>query len=301
MNIAATLHSAMKPGDPQWVKTMTASKIGAVIGKSPYDSPFSLWHKMAGSVPWEVDNDTLRRGHYLEPALRQWFRDQHPTLQVDPNKGTWVNNDRPWQAASPDGLALTRSVKREVVALVQCKTSLLDWEWGEPLTDEIPPGYRAQVMWEMDTLGIDRCHLSVLTSSLEFREYVVDYDPDEAQGLREAAQAFLRSIELGRPPALDGHDETYQAVRHLHADIDDVKVEVSPAIVHDLVVALLDRDDAEERRRTAITAIAARMGNARHATCADRIIATRQSRKDGIPYLVTARGLAAQALERTAS
>ena len=33
------------PGSDEWRKYMTASKIAAVMGHSPYESRFSLWHR----------------------------------------------------------------------------------------------------------------------------------------------------------------------------------------------------------------------------------------------------------------
>jgi len=295
MNTLRTAHlvPTLKPGDPEWARRMSASKVSAVLGLSPWESPFSLWHRMAGNIPWEDDEQAqLKRGHYLEPGIRQWFRDQHAALQID-RTGTWVHLERDWQIASPDGLALKRSLKDpgKPVAVVECKTANNDWEWGEPGTDQVPPYYRAQAMWQMDTLGLPRCHVAVLTSFMEFREYVVDYDPAEAEFIRTAARDFLDSLAGGKAPNLDDHGATYKAVRQLHPGIEDVDVELDPALVLPFVDALRAEKAAKERKAELVTAIAARMGDARRATYIKTTIATRAAKAGGTPYLVTARGL----------
>lgn len=93
----------MEPGSPDWLATMSASKIAAVVGLSTYESRFSLWHRMSGLIDPEPDDDEKRRGHYLEPAIARWFADQHPEWVIEPT-GTWGHQDRPWQTASPDRL-----------------------------------------------------------------------------------------------------------------------------------------------------------------------------------------------------
>lgn len=282
--------TGLAPGSPAWAAKMSASKIAAVIGVSPFESRFSLWHKMAGNLDWDVDNDTLRRGHYLEPALRQWFRDQHPDLTVA-RCSTYAHPDRPWQIASPD--ALVAPMGTEWTATLECKTANNDWEWGEEGTDQVPPYYRAQAMWQMDTLGLARCHFSVLTSFMDFREYYVDYDPDEALRLREAALAFLDSIARGEAPELDGNDRTYQAVRQLHPAIDDVDAEIDTNLAVRYVNALVAYELAEADKKAATVEVAAAMGTARRAVhTLDRLtLATRQARGEGAPYVVAGRGV----------
>ena len=93
----------LQPGTPEWMRLMTASKVAAVLGLSPWESRYSLWHRMAGLIDPQPENDEKIRGHYLEPAVAQWFADQHPETIQQPG-GTWAHPDRPWQATTPDRL-----------------------------------------------------------------------------------------------------------------------------------------------------------------------------------------------------
>lgn len=279
----------LEPGSPAWRATMTASKVAAVVGLSPWESRFSLWHRMAGLVDWPVETDEMRRGHYLEEPVARWFADRHPGLVVE-TTCTWWHPRYSWMAATPDRL-LRHEGERAYHAVLECKTSAAWWEWGEPGTDQIPPYYRAQVVWQMDVVGADRAHVAVLLSGLDFAEYVVEYDPAEALWLRTEAGAFLRSIELGERPNLDEHVETYQAVRALHPEIEPIDVELDEDVARYFVEATLALKWAEDDARLARAQVAEAMGAARRARFAGSTIATRQAKGEGMPYLVAGRKL----------
>lgn len=278
------------PGSPDWLKVMSASKIPAMLGLSPWDSRYSLWQQMAGRITRDDETDVTRRGHYLEPALLAWFTDQHPGGNI--SKGAaFAHVDRPWQTATPDGLLWTRSTRPEVTALIEAKTALKDWEWGQEGTDEIPPYHRAQVQWQMDTTGIHRVHVVCLSTHFVFREYVVDYDPEDAAWLREQAEQFLASIAAGVEPDLDDSDHTYEAVKQLHPLIDGSEINLSPEVAVEWIHAARQKAVAERAFTAARTKVAAEMGNAAVATFGQVTYATRQSRSGGTPFVVIGQGL----------
>jgi putative phage-type endonuclease len=277
----------VEPGSAEWLTRMSASKIAAVVGLSPWDSRFSLWHRMAGLVPPEPDDDTKRRGHYLEPAVATWFADQHPDWQVSP-AGTFVHPDDDRLAATPDRLVTCDTGE---FRLLECKTASDDEEWGIPLTDEIPVYYRAQVVWQMYVTGARTCHVAVLTKFLEFREYVVAYDESDARALIKAADEFLRSLPDGASPQrpnIDGHSATYQVVRELNPDIvgDDFPVP------HELAERFCAAQAALKAAKAAETAVRAEladeMGACKRARFDGKTIADRRSKAGGIPYLQVA-------------
>jgi predicted phage-related endonuclease len=113
----------MDPGSPEWVRCMTASKVAAVLGLSPWQSRFSLWYEMAGAVEHQAGTPQQARGHYLEDGVARWVADQHGLTHIAPG-GCWRNRARPWQVASPDRLVLPydRAVVH-VSAAMEVKTS----------------------------------------------------------------------------------------------------------------------------------------------------------------------------------
>jgi putative phage-type endonuclease len=281
------------PGSAQWMKRMTASKIAAVLGLSPWESRYSLWHRMAGLLPAQEDTDQTRRGHYLEDAVAQWFWDQHPPFLVEPGNA-WAHPDRAWQAASPDRLILNRTPGEwtgSPTALLEIKTTAFDDEWGPAGTDEIPPYYRCQVMWQLDTLGLQVGYVAVLLPRLEFREYRIDYNPAEAAELVAEARDFLDSLPGGpaeQVPNLDAHAETYRAVRRLHSDIDPVDVDVPHWLARDYCAAVDQLRRAAKAHDYWRTVMADHMQTARRALWDGKSIATRRARGDSDPYVQAA-------------
>ncbi|MGC5012594.1 lambda-exonuclease family protein [Streptosporangium sp. DT93] len=294
---------AIAPGSAEWLRYMSASKISAVLGLSPWESPYSLWCQMAGLVQRDEQTKAQARGHYLETSIANWMRDQHPEYELAPG-GCWINEDRPWQLASPDGRFLADG---RLVDLAEYKTDADGSGWGEPGTDEVPLYYRAQALWQMDTLGVSQVRFGVLTGRLEFREYVVDYDADDVRIMRERAEDFLDSLLWQEMPDLDAHPATYEAVRFLHPDIADKKdpladVAVDDDLAAEFLTALAEADAASERMQAARTRLLGAMGSARRARWNGYTLATRQAKGGGTPYLVAGRNLpAAPAADMTFS
>lgn len=269
---------------------MTASKIAAVVGTSPYESRFSLWHKMHGDVEAGhiTDNPILNYGHYLEPVLLRWFGDEHPELIV--TTGEWTVRDG-WAGATPDGRFVLGGLADDYPGspaggLVECKTSRLAWEWD----DGVPPGYVDQCQWEMWVTGEAICYV-VADVMMEFREYRVDRDDDRIAHLVAEARAFMDSLATGTPPPIDGSTHTYLAIRELHPDIDPLDIDVPG----DLAWAWLEAHHAAARwadlEAQAKNNIADLMGTARRAMFDGRPLFTRQARNGGTPYLVAGRNL----------
>jgi putative phage-type endonuclease len=258
-------------GDPEWLQIMSASKIAAVLGLSPWESRFSLYHRMTGAVPNDPGNDNTRRGHYLEPSVAAWFADQLPDHLIE-DTGTWLHCERAWQAATPDRLVTDPDGNTE---LLEIKTSSVADGWGDVGTDEIPVYYRAQVIWQLDTLGLRRCHVAVLLPFLDFRAYVVEYDEAEAQLMRDAAQEFLDDIQQGNRPPIDDTTATYQVVRELHPDIDGEEVAIPDALADGYQLACDQRDYWSREKQRFTSQITDAMGSARYATNAGERVAMR--------------------------
>lgn len=271
----------LEPGSDAWLRTMSASKIAAVVGLSPWHSRFSLWHQMAGLLPREPDNAVFRRGHYLEPAIAAWFADQHPTWWVGAGH-CWAREDEPLFTAAPDREAVMEDGMTTVG--VEIKTENDVEEYGPDGSDEIPAHYRAQVQWQMYVRGTRVTHVAVLTKYLEFREYVVPYDEADAEYLADEARAFMASLPGGPAecrPDIDAHGATYTAVKRMHPGIEQRDVEVPQTVADQYLEldALSKTVDAEKRAAT--SKLLDIMGDARRATVGGVVVARRQPASRG--------------------
>jgi len=277
---------------------INGSEIAAVMGISPFESPFSLWHRKAGSLADVATNDVMYWGTQLEPVIRDEWNRRHLLDGVTASEtGQWCHHERIWQGGSPDGLIyplIVDSDNQRPDALLEVKTARYDDGWGEEGTDEIPVYYRAQTLWYLDVFGLDVCHVAVLIAGSEYREYAVRYDPAEVESMRLMARAFLDTLDAGNAPPIDGHEATYEAVRELHPDIDPTSVDIPAGIAEPYLDALRGIRAAETEKRRCSALVVDAMGGAKDAHYQGRRIASRQAKKTegSTPYLVAAKGAA---------
>lgn len=272
----------MTPGSPEWLRIVTASKVAAILGLSPWESPRSLWHRMRGDIPADEGNDATRRGHYLEPAILAWWRDQHPEYAGLTEQPTYTLGE--WAAATPDARAETFTAA-DPPALVEAKSTAQEW-------DELPAYYLTQVIWQMHVSGIHRCHVPVIGPRLTFTEYVVDYAPyaEDAAVIEMRAREFWESLASDTPPPLDDTVATYDAVRKVHPDIErGESVELDPDLARRLAEWCDELKSTEKAARLAKTTVLEQMGRAQYATCNGVRIARRQPRGDDVTFVVLAK------------
>lgn len=287
---AVLIPDAPAPGTAEWLQYMTGSKIAAVMRLSPYESAYSLWHRMAGIIPPEEPSEQMRRGHYLEPSILAWLADQNPGIEFGVRGSMWASVEHPAYAITPDALGTDRATGDQV--LIEAKSALDKDVWGDELSDEIPVYYRCQVMWGMGILGIRRALVGVLSSYLDFREYEVLFDETEFALLVEAATAFMASLATREAPDIDSHSATYEVIREMHPAIDTgISIDLPADLAHGYVAAKLACKSAEDDARLWTAKLADHMGNAKTARYGGRIIATRQVRGEAVPFVQAARGL----------
>jgi putative phage-type endonuclease len=286
------LLGTFQPGTPEWDAArgglcITATEIAAVMGLSPWQSRFSLWHKKAGlpSPPFEP-SPAMEWGTRLEPAVAGKFIDEHPEW-ISGTAGTFQHHERTWQRATPDQLLYpcaaasdregATDIAGEPTALLEVKTSPFgdDWDNG------VPAHYRAQILWQLDTLGLTTCHVALLVSGHDYREYVVDYDATDAELMRKAAREFLDDVANDVRPPIDTSDVTYQTVRRQAEGRDDVDVEIPAA----MAVRYEDAQDAIKAAEAELTGAKSEVldaiGNGYRAVVGERRIAYRTVKPDG--------------------
>lgn len=277
-----------EPGTTEWHAARAAgiggSEIAAVLGISPYESRFSLWHRKQGLLAPVDESEEMYWGKVHEPAICARFSELHPewTLMGAP---TYAAAGRPWQVANPDRELWNPSAPpfADPSELLEAKTARDDHGWGKAGTDEIPVHYRAQCLWYLDVLGLTRCHVAVLIAGSEYREYVIEHDAAEVALMRDAGAEFMRSVQANERPDIDGHTATYQAIKALPEGQDDNDIEVSAERRDRYFAALDNAKAADEEKRAAAGQLLDEIGTGRRAVCERRTIATRTVR-DGRTY-----------------
>ena len=292
---APTILGSFEPGTEQWHEARAngigGSEIAAVLGLSPYESRFSLWHRKKGLIGPVEESEEMYWGKEHEPAICRRFAREHPEWFVR-GAFTYAAAGRPWQIANPDRNLWptdSRIDDRIPAAVLEAKTSRDDTGWGKEGTDDIPVYYRSQALWYMDVTGARRAYVAVLIAGSEYREYVVDYDPADALRMREAAAEFMRSLAADERPNIDGHSATYQAIREIPEGLDLVDVEI-PTELRDRFYAAQDGYWAAEDELTACKGeLLDHIGTGQRAVCELQRIATRTVRNGRTYSLMPAR------------
>jgi putative phage-type endonuclease len=271
---------------------VTASEIAVLLGISPYDSPFSLYHRKRGTIDAQPDSDMMERGRVLEPYIAGKWQEAHPELFVQGDgRQLYAHDDRPWELATPDRLLIGQGETDACtcgggiispheplcgleltgpVAVLECKVDGGSDEWGEEGTGEVPVHYRAQVLWQMDVMGVDTAYVACLrVRDWRIREYVVQLDDDARADLklmRHEAAAFLDLVDTGEAPDVDWRPQTIAALKTLNPAVDDdEEAIVSVQLGKRYLAACKNAKHWEQRKKYYEAQLRQQMGSARRA------------------------------------
>lgn len=269
---------------------VTASEIAIILGISPWGSPFNLYHLKRGTITDDYEDDTLSLGRHLEPWIAERWAADHPEFELDLG-GLWASEDRPWQMSTPDRLLFERTMcwachggqpvpcvcDERIPSLLEIKHSGSYDGWGEDGTDEVPAYYRAQVLWQMDTLGLEVGHVTCFfLATRSRRDYVIKFDEADVKLMRDAAREFLAQVERGDPPPIDHHPATLTALKALNPALDDdAEAEVPKALAKQYAEACSFYRRAKDHKALAENKLRDAMGSAKRATYDGKTVATR--------------------------
>ena len=296
------LATALEPGSAAWLQTVSASQIATILGISPWQSAHTLWHLKKGTRPAEPQTNAQTRGHEFEPLIAEWFAAAHPEWQVCVT-GTWRHRARHWQTATPDWVLIPDAgelmPEQEPTALLEIKTAQDLVAWG----DEVPNYYRAQAMWQADTIGVDRVIFAACGPFELFdrrpKEFVVDYDPREAALLREAALEFMDLLDLGVEPDPDyRRDDDRLTARYKHPAVVDDSLDVPDEVAVPWLEALAAQKAVDGDKSAAAAELAAYVGDSKTVVWRGITLGSRRrGRGDQPPTFAAAKGIADKAIQ----
>jgi putative phage-type endonuclease len=287
--VSAILLGRYEPRSAEWHEArrtrIGGSEVAAVLGVSKWQSPYSLWHAKRNG--WIDDTTTPSQdwGIRQEPAILGWYFDHYGRwVGPDAAEGTYVHADRDWQLFNPDALAHDWDAGPVVV---EAKTARRGDDWGPPGTDQIPLYYRTQVVWGMDCLGYPAAKVVASIAGAPPEVWTVEYNPREADAIREQVEEFVTSLTLDVEPELDSHVATYETLQRLHPDIErGTETGLPTSVALGYVTAQRNLGRAKADAQEATSRLIQAMGDAQYATWLGERIARRQSTKGGPPYPV---------------
>lgn len=291
----------------EWLKArltgIGASDIAAILGISPWQSAFSLYHQKANGWTDEQDNDHTEAGRRMEPVIADWFTDRADIGNVRVLRaGLYRSSERPYQLATPDRVLYPRCARcngsatvwgtgyrgrRELTVCPKCTTGLGDpvavmeckhpYDWngfGEPGTDDVPVAYRAQCLWQCDVMNVDEWWLAAYADH-EFRIYHGKRDERDIAILRAAGGRFWADLQNGVVPELDSHAATIATLKRLHPSVEDIDIEVPVEFAEGYRRARALRSRADDVVTRYEARARALLGNGRRLICNRRLVVSR--------------------------
>ena len=194
----------IKPKDhEEWLKARSegigASEVGAIIGVSPFETPFSLWLKKTGQVQPEPENEAMLMGHLLENAVAQRWEIEtgQKVIKASAADIIYVHPQYDYMRVTPDRIVKGRK------KLLECKTTALPVD-----ADNLPSHWVAQVVYQMYVTGIHDADIAWLESGRRFGYANIPYDEEFAEFLAHRVAEFWNENVLGgkEPDAISVSD-----------------------------------------------------------------------------------------------
>jgi putative phage-type endonuclease len=280
----AKLIGQFESGSDEWLalraKGIGGSEVAAICGFSKWESFYSLWARKTGLVESSIkQNEAMEWGTRLEPVILDKFEQEHSELIVHRDVGTWQHGTREYQITNPDGIF----EKDGEFGIIEVKTAMYENDWE----DGVPRYYATQVQWYLETFGFSRAYVVVLFHGNKYMEYEIEANKFEQEAARERVELFLEHVKNGTEPEFDGATATYETLRAIHPLIDDeIEVEIDDSLVNEIAQATAQLNVATEMQNLAKSKIMGAMGVAKKATNNGAVVAQRQARGGGNPFLV---------------
>lgn len=268
-----------EPGTDGWL-TLRRSGLGssdaaAVLGWSPWTSPWQLWALKSGRIEEKDQTEQMSWGQRLEAVVAEAFADRYPYFDLTDPQTTYRHPVHEWMLASPDRIATHPALTGPGVIEIKTVNEYASDEWasGELGEDGIvrggvaPTHYLAQVQHQHEVLGTTWGYLVALLGGNRLCVVEVPRDDEFAGLLLAAEEGFWRDCVLEDvPPPMDGLDSTTDLLNDLYGEPDpDKTVELAPEVARAVLdyheaAALLK--DAETAKKAAANALREALGDA---------------------------------------
>lgn len=186
-------------GTPEWLAhrrgLRNASETPAVLGISPWVTPYQLWLAKTGRAT-EEPNEAMRRGTALEPLARHAYE-----VETGHVMQPLVLQDGEY-AASLDGVTLDGELIVEIKCPYKGQASSL---WQALEAGEVPEHYRMQIQHQLMVSGAALAHLWVFDGKAGLLREIRP-EPQAVGAIHAGWEAFVPFLTSDTPPPLGERD-----------------------------------------------------------------------------------------------
>jgi putative phage-type endonuclease len=243
-------------------KRMGASDIPAILGLSPFRTPYDVWLEKTGQLPDQAESEAAHAGSRFEAAVLD---------EAEQRLGPLV---RCVEVPAPDKLPIVATLDARLQdggLPVEAKTAglfaPLSDAWGEEDTDQIPDAYIVQVQVQMFCTATELAHVAAFLGGRGFAFFRVERNQALLNAIIARSMAFWTGcVEANTPPA--DAAPTYDVIRRA-ARIPETTATVRGELIAAAQAAIEARKAAEATEEQAKAALLAAMGTAEAAVSVD--------------------------------
>ncbi len=240
-------------------KGIGGSDVAAILGFSPYKSPYQLWLDKTGrSERKESQNESAHFGNLLEDVVAKEFS-RRAGVKVQRVTQQLFLEDHPWALGNIDRAVINPDIAGNVRfkdgalttdRLLECKTAseYMSKLFGEEGSDQVPDYYLTQCLWYLLITGCKVIDLAVLIGGNKFRMYRIERDEDLIQSIFSQVKAFwFNHVIADVPPDPSTFDDVlHRWSKHIvgkqvEADFEHIK------LAEELISVQKTKKDAEAR------------------------------------------------------
>lgn len=213
------------------------SDMGAILGLSPYRTPFQVWQEKTGRSEPFTGNLQTRFGTYAEEFVAREYCERtgrrvqrynamlrHPEAPLIGHVDRLVVPDGAKRASYRSEIRTDRGLEAKTAhALAASRGD----DWGEDGTDQIPSAYLIQSAAYMALTGCEYWDLACLFGNSDFRIYHLRRDLElEAMLIDEASRWWRDHVVADVPPDPQSESEARQRwSRHVDGRVIDISAD----------------------------------------------------------------------------
>ena len=196
-----------------------STDVSKIMGTSSYAGPYDLYHSKLNDEIVDV-SPQMKMGLLMEPVFRQLAQESLEYLGLDPSDEviegeTFFESGFMYSSRStPD--ALLKNNKAVCFEFKRHRYEMLD-DYGDYLTNEVPPMEYDQVQWHMHHSGCEVCFVGVFfKGSDEMRWWRVERDEKRIKEIDYAAMTFfVNNLQAKVCPPVDATEGCLKRLKKL--------------------------------------------------------------------------------------
>lgn len=267
-------------------KFIGGSDTAAILGVSPWKSPFALYQEKTGEYQEEITpakQKIFNRGKRWEPIVIEMLVDEledrgHDVKIITRNQ-RYIDPDYGFLAAEIDLELMLDG--HHVNAEMKTVHPFAAKDWGEQDTDEIPIYYTSQVAHGQMVTRRNRTIVAALIGADDLRVHFVDRDEELIDIIRGKEIEFWERIQRRDPPEPTDPED----IKRLYQIDSDAVIEADEELLELIAQASSKKSElkaAETSYEVISTMIKARMGNAAVLLHNGQKLATWKNNKESV-------------------